>query len=318
MVNGRTRVDVQAAQQWYGSATDEFGSSCTQQEPSRQYLEVFVRGVTATLFGKDGRSDFPETLYLDTDRLQVIKAEIEDHVFFEVCLDMHATLLKQFNSQGSSLPATRQRLISSLTAIMGDFTAGYGPHQWMANSEALSLEILRQACDDASRALTYDFDTLSSANQHLRHLFFSTFTTQARNLETTLLPMILATMEKHNNSSPMELFNDLVPSATLAPSKVFPVHPLRPSATDAFSSPSLRHPDFRKLSDIANRISHIIIMHWRVWSKIAYLQDDATAPRSVTVPATQTVDAQVPSSMRTGETIDCEPESRQAPEASSQ
>ncbi|KAF9693528.1 hypothetical protein EKO04_008395 [Ascochyta lentis] len=316
LVAGRARINIQTAQKWYGSANEEFSLSCTQQEVSRRHLEVFVRGVTATLFGKDGRSEFPETLYLDTDRLQIIKAEIEDYVFFEVCLDMFTTLLKQFGCQGLSSSTTRKQLVLSLTAIMGSTSVGHGPHQWMANSEALSLEILRQASILACRSTTYDFDNLSSANQRLRHLFFSTFTTRARNLEATILPMVLATMEKHKNSSPMELFSNLVPntaSPTLPSTQASSA-----STTDTLSPSILLHPDVRKLSDIANRICHIIILHWRVWGKIAYVQDETAASRSMTAHGTQVADSQIPSSMRTGEVTDCETENHASHKTSSQ
>lgn len=316
LVAGRARVNIQTAQKWYGSATEEFATFCTQQEASRRHLEIFIRGVTATLFGKDGRSDFPETLYLDADRLQIIKAEIEDYVFFEVCLDMFATLLKEFGYQGPSLSTARKQLVSSLTAIMGNTSVGYGPHQWMANSEALSLEILRQASTIACRSTIYDFDNLSSANQRLRHLFFGTFTTQARNLEAAVLPMVLNIMEKHNHSSPVELFNSLVPTTT---SPTLPTTQLSPVlSTDTFSPPTLLHPDVRRLSDVANRISHIIILHWRVWGKIAYVQEDTASPRSTTAHATQIADSHIPSSMRTGEAADCEPENHAAQKMSPQ
>lgn len=304
LVSGRARVDIHTAQKWYRSASAEFGSLCdTGRDPSRLHLEIFVRGVTATLFGKDGRSDFPEAMYLDIDRLQVIKAEIEDHVFFEVCLDMFATLLQKFRYQGPTLSTTRQQVVSALTAIMGESSVGYGPHQWMANSEALSLEILRQASTLAGRATSYDYDNMSRANQHLRHLFFSTFTTQARNLESAVLPMILASIEKHNNSSPMELFNTLVPATTTI-KPISSAQPTQSATTDTLSSLRLPHPDTQKLSDIADRISHIIILHWRVWSKIAYIQDDASESRLKSMHAAQVSEPHIPSSMRTGEAIE--------------
>ena len=303
-------------QKWYNAATQEFASLCSnKQDSSRLNLEVFTRGVTATLFGKDGRSDFPEAMYLDTDRLQIVKADIEDHIFFEVCLNMFATLLKQFGYQGPSVSTTRQQLVSALTAIMGESNVGYGPHQWMANSEALSLEILRQASTLANRPTAYDYDNLSSANQHLRHMFFSTFTTQARKLEAAVLPIILATIEKHNNASPMELFNNLVPVTTTTTSTI--LHNTPSSTTDTFSSHHLLHPNTRKLSDIANRISHIIILHWRVWSKIAYVQNDTTGKQSTSTVSTQASEAQVPSSMRTGEASESYDETHAAHEASS-
>jgi hypothetical protein len=318
LVNGRARVSIQTVQKWYSSAAQEFTPLCSNgKDSSRLNLEVFVRGVTATLFGKDGRSDFPEAMYLDVDRLQIIKAEIEDHIFFEVCLNMFATLLKRFRYQGPGLSNTRQQLISALTAIMGESNVGYGPHQWMANSGALSLEILRQASTLANRPTAYDHDNLSSANQHLRHLFFSKFTTQARNLEAAMLPVILATIEKYNNSSPMELFNNLVPT-TIPTTTIVPTHNIFPTPTDTFSSHHFLHPNTRKLSDIANRISHIIILHWRVWSKIAYVQDDTAGKYAASTLSAQSPEAHVPSSMRTGEASETYEEMQTTHEASSQ
>lgn len=301
LVHGRAQVNVQSAQAWYQSATREFASLHTGQCGSpRLNLEIFVRGMTASLFGRDGRSEFPDTTYLDTERLQLIKAEIEDHVFFEVCLEMFATLLKQFGYHGPILSTTRQQLISSLIAIMGESSVGYGLRQWTGNSEALSLEILRQASNLAGRAIAYDHDTLSSANQLLRHLFFSTFTNQARNLEAAVLPVIMATIDKHNSSSPMELFNNLVPSTTTS-TPLSTVHNAQPTAADTFSSHRILHPDTNKLSDIANRISHIIILHWRIWSRIAYVQEEVAIPPSTSTLANQTKDLSVPSCMKTGE-----------------
>ncbi|KAJ8111690.1 hypothetical protein OPT61_g5777 [Boeremia exigua] len=317
LVNGRARVNIQGAQKWYRSATHEFASICTSQGGSPCLsLEVFVRGVTATLFGRDGRSDFPETMYLDTDRLQTIRAEIEDAIFFEVCLNMFANLLKQFGYQRPSLPTTCQQLITSLMAIMGESSLGYGPHQWMANSEALSLEILRQASNLAGRATAYDYDNLSSANQHLRHLFFSTFTTHARNIEAAILPMILASINKHNSSSPMELFNNLVP--TTASTTTSSVHNGPFTTTDTFPSLHILHPDTCKFSDIAKRVSHIIILHWRVWGKIAYVQEDEITSLSTSTLATQATDSSVPSHMRTGDAAEPYEETHIAFEESSQ
>ena len=270
------------------------------------------------MFGKDGRSDFPESMYLDADRLHIIKAEIEDIVVFEVCLQMFATLLKQFGFHGTSTISTRQQLVSSLTAIMGESNVGYGPHQWMANSEALSLEILRHASNAAGRSTAYDYDNMSSANQHLRHLFFSTFTTQARKVEAAVLPTILSTIDKHNNSSPIELFNSLVSTTTTRTASPSPLHGIQPATPDTFSSHGLLHPDAHKLSDITDRTSHIIIMHWRVWSNIAYVQDDAIATHSASTSAPTAADTSLPSSMRTGEPPDTYEEPHVAHEESSQ
>ena len=96
----------------------------------------------------------------------------------------------------------------------------------------------------------------------------------------------------------------------------------RPSTNDAFAFAHL-HPETAKLNDLANRITHIILLHWRVWGPIAYVQEhevqrsstDGSVLSPASVPQTQTQqsrqvassseqEASVPTSMRTGEPLE--------------
>lgn len=145
-MHGRARVNINTAQNWFTDAVDEFGLQCSPRPRAGPCfeLEVFTRAVVAITFGRGGRSDFPETFFLDHDRLVALKAEVDDLVMFEVCVEMHVMLARQLGYQGPMTMAIGQQLRTALSAIMGE-AAGHGPQQWMINSEALSLEILRQA-----------------------------------------------------------------------------------------------------------------------------------------------------------------------------
>ncbi|KAF1849795.1 uncharacterized protein K460DRAFT_399906 [Cucurbitaria berberidis CBS 394.84] len=271
LVHGRARVNMNIAQNWYADANDEFGSQCTPRRDAAGFqLEVFTRAVVAILFGKDGRSDFPETFYLDDDRLQTLKTEIDDLVFFEVCMSMFAILAKQFGYGAPLSLSIEQQLRASISAIMGE-AVGHGPQQWMMNSEALSLEILRQASRLVGQPLTYHFDCLADANHHLRLLFTESFAHHAAQLEATFLPQILGNIDRHTSASPMDLFNSLVSISPSMPPH--PTYPSQPVASETFAS-AQPHPETAKLTDLANRITHIVLLHWRVWGPIAYVQDD--------------------------------------------
>lgn len=271
IVHGRTRVNINIAQNWYEDAIDEFGLQCTprSRDASSFQTEVFTRAVIAILFGRDGRSEFPETFSLDYDRLQTLKAEIDDLVFFEVCMELFVILVKELGYGGPISLKIGQQLRASISAIMGE-AVGHGPEQWMMNSEALSLEILRQASRLAGLPPTHHFDRLAEANQHLRLLFVNRFAHHAAQLEACLLPQILGGVDRYNNSSPTDLFNNLV---SVSPSVPPPTYPPQPFVSDTFTFTHL-HPETAKLTELANRITHIVLLHWRVWGLIAYVQDD--------------------------------------------
>lgn len=312
LVHGRARVNINIVHGWFTDAVEEFGPQCLPRPSAGSVfeLEVFTRAVSAICFGRDGRGDFPETFFLDQDRLRALKAEIDDLVMFEVCMDMFIARARQFGYEGVLTLAIEQQLRAAISAIMGD-AMGHGPQQWMMNSEALSLEALRQASLLAGQPFDYSLDRMTEANKNLRLLFVRRSAYHAARLEDSLLPQILANIDRYSASSPIDLFNNLV---SISPS--MPPLPalLRSSSPDTFAVAQL-HPETAKLTDLANRISHIILLHWRIWGPIAYVQDDdmqtsspntsadANVAPSPTRPSTSTVDqeANVPTSMRAGE-----------------
>ena len=323
-------MNVDTAQAWYLRATWEFAEQYPKQptENSHVKLEIFVRAVIAQFFNKHGRHEFPETFYLDQDRLRTLKAEIEDLIHIEVCMDAFAIFLRQLGHNGSVSPSTRQHLYSSLLAIMGE-AMGYGSYQWIVNSEALSLEILRQASGVAGRTMSYSHETLSSANSSLLQMFSNSFTTHNPRLETTLLCRVLACTNRNINSTPMDLFNNLTPIANFIPPP--PTHFLHLQTSDTSTSPHTLNPETAKWQDIANRITHIIILHWRVWNRIAYDQEDGSqrspslSAAASTAPSPQSVqptrppppqaaeqNQQVVTTMKTGEPPESGQETRVA------
>jgi hypothetical protein len=282
LVTGRARVNIEAAHQWYETTGMRFRQLCMpQRDEARFRLDLFVRIVVTAMFGGHGHGNFPETFYLDHDRLRVLKAEFDDLVHFELCYDMFGQLVRGFGYIGSIPPAVQQDLRASLTAIMGEGLA-YGSSSWLNNSEHVSLEIVRQASLLSSSSTTFDAEFLSRSNQHLRTMLLNRFSKQASTLESHILPQVLSTVSKHIHSSPMELFNNLVavPTPLSPPTHMFPT----PLVNDTLSPLSEQH------TDIANRIAHIILLHWRTWGSIAYVQEekDSAMPLSVSEPAATT------------------------------
>jgi hypothetical protein len=233
----------------------------------------------------------------------------------EVCMDAFTVFLKQFAYVNSVPLSVRQKLHASLLAIMGN-TMGYGSRQWFINSEALSLEILRQASLVADQSASFTHETLSSANDHLLHMFYNSHMTHDSRLEKILLHRVLACTDRNINSTAMELFNNLVSvtSSTTPPPTQF----AHLQTVNTSSPPHALDPETAKWQDVANRITHIIILHWRVWDRIAYIhQDDSEqreppAGQDSTTPASRPVlssqppehGAHVVTNMKTGDSLD--------------
>jgi hypothetical protein len=288
-------------------------------------LEVFVRAVLAQLFNRNGRHEFPDTFYLDQDRLRTLKAEVEDLIHFEVCVSVFRTLLRERDYNGVITTPIRQQLHTSLMAIMGE-TGGYGSQQWNIQREALSLELVRQALVVTGHTLSFDHATLSETNELLHTGFQQSFNTHDRDLEHILLQQVLACVRRHANSTATELFNDLVPSGHTTSHKPTPFAHLTAPNTPR------PNPESAKWQDIAKRITHTTILHWRVWDRIAYLQEDGSSRSSSPPtdafstsmpPPTHSVppppqsseqDSQMVTTMRTGESLEAGHDTHITPE----
>jgi hypothetical protein len=272
LVKGKARVDRDAAHRWWTSAKLKFRPQCTSvpQPSSRFHLEILTRAVVAGLAFKGGCSNFPDTFYLDQDRLQVLQLEMDDLIHFEICFDMFRRLLQDFNYSRAVSQTTRQRLQTTISAIVGE-SAPHQSQSWIYNAGPISLEIYRQAADLAGYSPFHNLDYLPQAKGDLLHLFENTYTTHASALEATILPQILACSNKHFNSSPGELFNSLVVPAPPPPPHSFVSTPTPQPDT---LPPS---PYTNKLAGLTNRVTHIVLLHWRVWAKIAYVHEDEKA-----------------------------------------
>lgn len=333
LIKGRTRVNIEAAHNWYANAIYACPPECVSRDmnPTHRQLVVFAHAVVANLFEKDGRGSFPETFYLDQERLQSLQIEIDDIVCFDICLDLFDKLAEQLGRSDSVPTFTKQQVRTSLTAIMGE-ALGYGPQQWLMNSEALSLELLRQASRMTGSQSAPHFDHLAEVNLQLRHLLIDGRTKHVADLKASFLPQVIACIQRYSASSPLDLYNNLVSTVPVTSTS-------RPALSRHLianaSVPTQLDQESAKVIIMVNRLSHIILLHWRIWKPIAYhpdetsytsaMPDDISATKASSSPgptppssANAGVESQVPTSMRTGEPRDPAQETHVTHQASSQ
>jgi hypothetical protein len=288
LLHHKPRINLDHAQRWYETGLRRFRPVCTaQRDTARLYLEVFVRAVTSSLFGPEDYGDLhlPGTFYLDQDRLRTLRSDVNDLIYLDICLDLFSQLLHELGYSNPVPPATRGLLRTSLNAIMGDAAVhghSYGPTQWLINSENIAMELVRQAVLLADAPPIYTLETCQRTNQRLRTLLLSHSTGHAAALEEQIIPQILATVNRHVNSSPIELFNNLLANSNPGLSPRAPVGAPFGAVCNTFLQPSTTSnaPD-HAIIDIANRITHIALLHWRVWGPVAYVLDDEDCSSSI-------------------------------------
>ncbi|KAF2490698.1 Tcp11-domain-containing protein [Lophium mytilinum] len=273
----RGRIHVEEAQAWYAYEGQRFRQivpqSFHQKTPQRAQFEIFIRALLGLLLTNDPRVEMPETFYLDHDRLRTLKSEVHDIVYFEICNEILGELLVMIDHRVSVSPNDRQALRNSIFSVLGE-GACFSSRQWYMNRENISVELVRHALKICGYSHTYDASLVREADEKLHQMLFShcprTFFPHAARLESVLLPEILDCATSHLHASPMDLFNSLV-----SPSTPPPPPPSQASLSgqqlagdDAVSLPADR------ITDIAQRFTHIAVLHWRVWGPIVYVRPE--------------------------------------------
>ena len=267
---------MEGAQRWYSCEEKAMRQSAppsyVRKDIGRAQFETFVQAVVDILLSNDPSKDFPETFYLDQDRLRVLKSELHDIVHFDMCCKVFAWLLREMNYRGPVPHTAQQNLRNSLFAIVGE-DRNYSSRQWIVNVDYVAVELVRHALNLCGYTHSYKAHLLQKAHEMLRAMLCSphqgVFAHNADVLKRTILPEILACANRHVNSSPMEMFSTLIAPSAPPPPPPPPSHMnlvvQRIANEQNPSSPS------DHLTDIVHRITHIAVLHWRIWGPIVYV-----------------------------------------------
>lgn len=280
LVNTKPRVNIVTAQEWYSSElqrpTTTTLCKSTQRDTNRFGAETLSRAVLSILLSNDQYCQFPDTFYLDDDRLRMLKSEMDYHIYFEICYELFGRLLSDLGFSGTIPSTSKPNLRLSLAAIVGE-SCGDGYSQWRINSENVSLEVTRQALILSGRSPHYASHMLTRTNRTLRSMFKTSYSKHSAYLKKLLESQISSCIARHSMSSPTELFNTFVahvpPQSPTFNKSTSPLHVI----TDSTPAPA------DHVSDFANRIAHMVILHWRIWGDIAYVSKPSTNTPEITV-----------------------------------
>ncbi|KAF4313981.1 T-complex 11 [Botryosphaeria dothidea] len=221
---------------------------------------------------RDRQGSFPETFYLDFDRLRVLRAEFRDQVYLGVATDTFKSLLRRVGFTRSVPDNHLQALREAVSAIVVvNEVAGTNSNQhWLVNIDNIAVEIVRHALMLCGAEANYNAELVDVIAERLRYLirpeFGMVFHEQASAMRESLTARVMKSTESFVSSSPVDIFNALINS-----------HDTSANVTSEFMSQEERGPEAEFLDDIARRVTHIAVLHWRIWGSIVYSQTAAFA-----------------------------------------
>jgi hypothetical protein len=256
----RRRYNLPCARDWYLTSREALTRvPLTSSWPNRD-VEAFVAALVLSLL-PTSTVLFPDTFNLDADRLRVLKAELQDLMHENICCQI---LIRLVAKRSRVEHATEEALVnfrSDLQKLMGD-----GRFLALPTGN-ISAELVRHALKLSGSNTECDAELSDLAEEWLQHARSNPDTQRkhAEDLMADLVRDVFACVEKYLSSSPWDIFNALVaPVTTIQPGTV---PSITPGASTASHRPSRR-------TDLIHRITHIAVLHWRIWENIVYNNED--------------------------------------------
>jgi hypothetical protein len=236
-------------------------------------FDVFVDAFVDLVLPNKQKSP-PETFALDADRIRDIKNEIQEEIYAGICYKVFAELYKDDVEQDCVVPTSTQiKLKETIRLIVGDHDI-QSAVPYLAVCIASQIQELKGA--DAS---IINSQLIEVAEQHLvlrLPLQGHEFCEQQEAIEQHLFRQVLLIGKKYITVQAWDLFNALVPATTpplpLLSSALPPPPPNEPHTW-------LNHPSFARTtpySDLAHKMAHIAILHFRLWGPLVYCESDET------------------------------------------
>lgn len=247
----RKRYDVQYARSWYLDGKEDLERiPLTASWPNRD-VEGFVSALYQSLL-PDSAITLPDTFNLDLDRLRLLRIDLDALIRESICCDLLEQMVRKKGKFCSAVAKSAFR--KDLQVIICE---GRNPIKW--DIQCISVELTRHALRECGITAKTDASLTRFADHKLSEAF-STPSIRAKfenSHKCAVSKELFTSVESLLSSSPWDIFNNLVPPTI--PGGTIPLPP--PFKTD-------------RKNDVLQRITHIAVLHWRIWENIVYNNDD--------------------------------------------
>ncbi len=237
--------DVSRARIWFVNERHEKGQTSG--------VLILAPAVTKLIVTNSER--LPPTFTLDYIRLRTLQKEFEDLMFQVACRWTLEEVLSSLDWKTSIPQSSYDSLFARISIITSAEESRSSPLRLM---EDVALEIVRVAyelCHNSNLPSTKDLDFAESNLEYSSDASTSVFQDLQSYLAEDLQDMVDAEVQSTKDLTPMQIANRYVPTVSVLSSP--------PAITE---QTRVRH--------LAQQISHISVLHWRVWGPLLYEQPD--------------------------------------------
>lgn len=247
-----------ACHEWYHEAKQLHNllAPSSRTGSNTNAYESLIYGMISTLF--QASSELPKSFQYDLKRLERIRSDMQDLVNLKMCLrvfdDLHSCIMSERPAfLSSDAHAELQWRILALVDEQGD-----DEDPWQMSSADVALEITRAACI-SSRQPAVPLPDWLIQNVHIR-------LGELISGQTPEFAFIWDTLQKELAVEAVryaQVFNSMTPLTMSEAQQQWQQR----RAQKNISRPL---PD---MEDIARRLAHVGILHWKVWASLVYLDD---------------------------------------------
>ncbi|GAB7355013.1 hypothetical protein MBLNU459_g5619t1 [Dothideomycetes sp. NU459] len=247
------RIDVTRARMWYRREETHLLDCDMAPNPLQTFTSAFFR----SLMSQSPLSAFPETFQLDAERLKVLRSDLHNRVYLDICCDVFDQLALK-KAPDHSLEAARTTLRSAVSDIVGE-SRRFSEH--VAN---ISVEIVRLILQLQGASVSYDADMTDCIEQRLRvdlQVSSMAFTTRVQRTMDDYLPALYHAINTNGRLTILALHDLMLPCTQ--------------PKTLVQAEAKTQNQGEQVMEEILRRATHLAIIHWHVWSPIVYnIQDD--------------------------------------------
>lgn len=255
------KICAEPSRQWYRVVCEEHkGCQSDLEQSARQDpSDVLIHGILKTLTQRV-ESQLPTAFTYDIKRLRDLREDVQDSVYSRICLVVFNSFIFRRIGAQPHLQSIYHTLEVRLMAIVDKDMARSRGEMWQAQVEDLAMEITRAAyivCGHAHYHIPDDdFEWTTIC---LQSAFASRYEFFADEMHTKLEQMTLHHASVFHEQSALQISED------------------QRQWQQTRQDKGLRGAD---TEDIARRVAHMGVLHWRVWAGLVYLSEgeDETMP----------------------------------------
>lgn len=225
------RLDMKEPRNWFANAV-----AARKTDEAPDHMAIFT-GAAVDMLAPSQYAKYPATFVFDYERLEGLRDDIRE----ATCLKMAILFFRQLtlSSKRDVDAATIDKLRTSIIAILGEED---GVHRWLRHSNAVALHVAQTAYEFNGSAGIADASTVKMAeNWFAKHLQTNSpiYAHVEKEISKELTGMVLRIIKGWSSLSTFSIMQ----SADVTGSSM-------------------------ELASIAQRASHIVFMHWRIFGKM--------------------------------------------------